>query len=60
MGFRLDFPLKRQDLADLAGLTFPTTSKLMGKFQRAGLVNGTANNLAITDFPRLQALTQAA
>lgn len=55
---RLDFPLKRQDLADLAGLTLPTTSKLMTQFKRDGLITGTANNLVIPDLQRLQTFTK--
>jgi CRP/FNR family transcriptional regulator len=55
-GLRLQVHLTRQDFADMAGLTIETTSRIMSRFKKAGMVQGNARRLVICDLPRLQAL----
>jgi CRP/FNR family transcriptional regulator, nitrogen oxide reductase regulator len=38
-GIRIDMPLSRQDLAELTGTTLYTVSRILGEWQRAGLVD---------------------
>jgi len=55
-GLRLLVHLTRQDFADMAGLTLETTSRIMSRFKKAGMIQGTARRLVICNLPGLQAL----
>jgi CRP/FNR family transcriptional regulator len=46
----------RQDLADMAGMTVETATRIMGRFKRDKLVSGTAKSLVIRDLVGLQQL----
>ena len=55
-GLRLNVRLTRQDLADMAGLTLETTSRIMSRFKKANIIIGTARRLIIHDLARLKTL----
>ena len=55
-GLRLNVHLTRQDFADMAGLTVETASRIMSRFKKTQLINGTARRLMICDLPRLKTL----
>ena len=57
-GLRLNVRLTRQDLADMAGLTLETTSRIMSRFKKANLIDGTARRLIVRDLNDLKALTR--
>jgi len=53
-GIRIDVKLTHQDLADMAGLTKETTSRILSRFKKDHLISGTGKKLVIQDLPRLQ------
>lgn len=53
---RLTVRLTRQDLADMAGMTVETATRIMGRFKRDKLVSGTAKSLVIRNLAKLQQL----
>ena len=58
-GLRITVHLTRQDFADMAGLTIETTSRIMSRFKKSGMVKGNARRLVIGDLPRLQSLLKS-
>ncbi len=58
-GLRLHVHLTRQDFADMAGLTIETTSRIMSRFKKSGMIKGTARRLVICDLPALQTLVHS-
>ena len=57
-GLRLHVHLTRQDFADMAGLTIETTSRIMSRFKKEGILKGNARRLVVCDLPRLESLLQ--
>ena len=53
-GFRIGVRLTHQDLADMAGLTKETTSRILSRFKKDQLISGTGKKLLIQDLSRLQ------
>ncbi|MDH4360323.1 MAG: Crp/Fnr family transcriptional regulator [Nitrospirota bacterium] len=53
-GIRIGVRFTHQDLADMAGLTKETTSRILSRFKKEHLISGTGNKLVIQDLPRLQ------
>lgn len=53
-GIHLMVHLTRQDLANMVGITVETAIRIMGRFQRARLVLGTARRLIVRDLSRLK------
>ena len=56
-GLLIQTPLARQDLADMAGTTLESASRVMSQFQKQGLIRSGRQWVAITD---LSGLTEAA
>lgn len=59
-GIRIDFPISRQDLAEMAGTTLHTVSRIMSKWQDRGLVLTGRQKLLICDQDRLHVLAESA
>ena len=57
-GLRITVSLTRQDFADMAGLTLETTSRIMSRFKKEGILKGNARQLVICDLHRLESLLQ--
>ena len=53
-GIRLGVRLTHQDLADMAGLTKETTSRILSRFKKERVISGSGKQLIIQDLPRLQ------
>jgi CRP/FNR family transcriptional regulator len=56
-GIRIGVRLTHQDLADMAGLTKETTSRILSRFKKELVIAGSGKHLIIQDLPRLQLLT---
>lgn len=48
-GTRIDFPITRQDIAEMTGTTLHTVSRLLSAWQAQGLVKGGRQKLSVTD-----------
>ena len=53
-GIRISVRLTHQDLADMAGLTKETTSRILSRFKKDNLIAGHGKQLLILHLPRLQ------
>ena len=53
-GIRISVRLTHQDLADMAGLTKETTSRILSRFKKDSLIAGNGKQLLILHLPRLQ------
>jgi len=53
-GTRIGVRLTHQDLADMAGLTKETTSRILSRLKKDQLISGTGKKLLIRDLSRLQ------
>jgi CRP-like cAMP-binding protein len=54
-GLLIQVPLARQDLADMAGTTVESASRVMSQFQKQGLIRSGRQWVAITDLAGLAA-----
>lgn len=57
-GLLIQVPLARQDLADMAGTTVESASRVMSQFQKQGLIRSGRQWVAITDLEGLAAAAQ--
>jgi len=53
VGIRIDFPLSKQDIAELTGTTLHTVSRILSAWEAAGLVEGGRQKLLVKDPHRL-------
>ncbi|MDR6434785.1 MULTISPECIES: Crp/Fnr family transcriptional regulator [Brucella/Ochrobactrum group] len=53
-GIRIDFPVSRQDIAELTGTTLHTVSRIISQWQGKGLVEGGRKSLIVRDLKRLK------
>ncbi len=51
-------PLTRQDLADMAGTTLETTSRIISQFRKAGLVESGRQWIAVRDRAGLEEIAE--
>jgi CRP-like cAMP-binding protein len=60
-GTRINLPLSRQDLADMAGTTIETAIRVMSRFRKEGLVHTEPGGyIVVLDHERLQLLSEGA
>jgi len=52
-GIRIDFPISKQDLAEMTGTTLHTVSRILSAWEDAGLVDGGRQKLLVRDPHRL-------
>jgi CRP-like cAMP-binding protein len=52
-GIRIDFPISRQDIAEMTGTTLHTVSRILSAWESKGIVEGGRQKLTVTDSPRL-------
>ncbi len=57
-GIRIDFPLTRQDIAEMTGTTLHTVSRLLSAWETQGIVKSASRKIAVTDEARLAALAR--
>ena len=55
-GIRIDFPLTRQDVAEMTGTTLHTVSRIFSAWEVQGIVKGGRQKLLVRDTARLEAL----
>lgn len=59
-GVRIDFPISRQDIAEMTGTTLHTVSRILSAWEARGLVEGGRQKLLIRDLPGLALLAEGA
>ncbi|WP_209883427.1 Crp/Fnr family transcriptional regulator [Rhizobium leguminosarum] len=52
-GIRIDFPISRQDIAEMTGTTLHTVSRIFSAWEAKGIVQGGRQKLTVTDSHRL-------
>lgn len=52
-GIRIDFPISRQDIAEMTGTTLHTVSRILSAWEAVGLVEGGRQRLVVLDPHRL-------
>lgn len=52
-GIRIDFPISKQDIAEMSGTTLHTVSRILTAWEHAGLVEGGRQKLLVCDPHRL-------
>lgn len=57
-GVRIDFPITRQDIAELTGTTLHTVSRILSAWEGRGLVTGGRQKLLVRDVAGLKALAE--
>jgi CRP-like cAMP-binding protein len=57
-GIRIDFPISRQDIAEMTGTTLHTVSRILSAWESKGIVEGGRQKLTVTDPPRLLKLSE--
>ena len=57
-GVALPFPLTRQSLADMSGTTVETAIRVIGHWQKDGLVRDADGRLVVMDLAALRALAE--
>jgi CRP-like cAMP-binding protein len=58
-GVRIDFPITRQDIAEMTGTTLHTVSRILSAWESKGLVAGGRQKLLVRDIKGLQALADS-
>lgn len=58
-GVRIDFPITRQDIAEMTGTTLHTVSRILSAWESKGLVEGGRQKLLVRDIKGLQALADS-
>jgi CRP-like cAMP-binding protein len=58
-GIRIDFPISRQDIAEMTGTTLHTVSRILSAWESIGLVEGGRQKLLVCDPAGLQALADS-
>jgi CRP-like cAMP-binding protein len=57
-GVEIDFPLTREDIAEMTGTTLHTVSRLLSRWQDEGWVSGARQRIVIRDRPALARVSQ--
>jgi CRP-like cAMP-binding protein len=57
-GVEIDFPVSRQDMAEMTASTLHTVSRIMSSWEAAGILDGGRQRVAIRDAQRLQAIAE--
>ncbi|SMC73619.1 Crp/Fnr family transcriptional regulator [Rhizobium sp. RU36D] len=58
-GIRIDFPISRQDIAEMTGTTLHTVSRILSAWEGKGLVEGGRQKLLVKDAAALEELAEA-
>lgn len=57
-GVEIDFPISRQDVAEMTGTTLHTVSRILSAWEQQGLVEGGRQRIVVRDAQRLNALAK--
>jgi CRP-like cAMP-binding protein len=55
---KIDFPISRQDIAEMTGTTLHTVSRILSAWEGKGIVEGGRQKLTVTDPQRLLRLAE--
>ena len=58
-GTLIDFPLSRQDIAEMTATTLHTVSRIISAWEAAGVIEGGRQRIAIRDHARLQTIADS-
>jgi CRP/FNR family transcriptional regulator, nitrogen oxide reductase regulator len=58
-GMRIDFPISRQDIAEMTGTTVHTVSRIFSTWESRGLIEGGRQKLLVRDLAELAALAES-
>jgi CRP-like cAMP-binding protein len=58
-GIEIDFPISRQDIAEMTGTTLHTVSRILSAWEQQGLVEGGRQRIVLRDPHRLHCLAEA-
>jgi CRP/FNR family transcriptional regulator, nitrogen oxide reductase regulator len=56
---RIDFPISRQDIAEMTGTTVHTVSRIFSTWESRGLIEGGRQKLLVRDLAELAALAES-
>ncbi|MGZ9098063.1 MAG: Crp/Fnr family transcriptional regulator [Brevundimonas sp.] len=59
-GLEIDFPVTRQDLAEMTGATLHTVSRTLAAWDQRGVIGGARRRIVVRDFSALTAIAEAA
>jgi CRP-like cAMP-binding protein len=57
-GIEIDFPISRQNLAEITAATLHTVSRIMSSWEAAGILDGGRQRIAVRDQSRLQMIAE--
>ena len=57
-GVEIDFPISRQDVAEMTGTTLHTVSRILSAWEQQGLVEGGRQRIVLRDANRLHVLAE--
>jgi CRP/FNR family transcriptional regulator, nitrogen oxide reductase regulator len=57
-GIEIDFPISRQDIAEMTGTTLHTVSRLLSSWESEGIVRGGRQKVSVTDPHRLMLIAE--
>lgn len=57
-GVEIDFPISRQDIAEMTGTTLHTVSRILSAWESEGLVEGGRQRIILRDAHRLHGLAK--
>ncbi len=57
-GIEIDFPISRQDIAEMTGTTLHTVSRLLSAWEEKGIVTSGRQRVTIVDAHRLMVLSE--
>ena len=58
IGVEIDFPVSRQDLAEMTASTLHTVSRIMSSWEAAGILDGGRQRVAVRDEQRLRTIAE--
>ena len=58
-GIEIDFPISRQDIAEMTGTTLHTVSRLLSAWESEGIVRSGRQKVTVTDPHRLMLLAES-
>jgi CRP-like cAMP-binding protein len=59
-GIEIDFPISRQDIAQMTGTTLHTVSRILSGWEQAGLIESGRQRIVLREIERLHALAEQA
>ncbi len=58
-GVEIDFPISRQDIAEMTGTTLHTVSRILSAWEQQGLIDGGRQRIVVRDQKKLASLAES-